>query len=222
MLNQTYFPALEIRGCREPRAPLNSHAAPSKKEGRKDVLVSIHNTFRWLWEDATLILSPVHFIGCTDIFPQLLTYLSSDTTGLRSSRPAITWSDPRPSSVLETPLFPPFLPPPPFPPPVAPFSVGVLIMGMLRPGGGFESPSREANRPFTVMGVVDFVLDSLLAPCRITKDSPLVFLKLLSGSLILLQISGDGTYNTAPLRGSDKNHKFTNGSGDGTVAAMEL
>ena len=29
-------------------------------------------------------------------------------------------------------------------------------------------------------------------------------------------------YNTAPLRGSDKNHKFTNGCGVGTVAAMEL
>ena len=27
-------------------------------------------------------------------------------------------------------------------------------------------------------------------------------------------------YNTAPLRGSDKNHKFTNGSGDGTIAAI--
>ena len=24
-------------------------------------------------------------------------------------------------------------------------------------------------------------------------------------------------YHTAPLRGNDKNHKFTNGSGDGTV-----
>ena len=36
---------LEIKGCREPRAPFNSPAAPSNFwEEPKDVLVSIHNT----------------------------------------------------------------------------------------------------------------------------------------------------------------------------------
>ena len=44
-------PGLEIRGCQEPRAALNSHAAPSNF-GRepKDVLVSIQNTFRQLFK----------------------------------------------------------------------------------------------------------------------------------------------------------------------------
>ena len=38
---------LEIRGCREPRADMNSSGAPSNfcRES-KDVLVSIHKTFR--------------------------------------------------------------------------------------------------------------------------------------------------------------------------------
>ena len=38
---------LEIRGCKEPRAPLNSPVAPSNFcREPKDELVSLHNTFR--------------------------------------------------------------------------------------------------------------------------------------------------------------------------------
>ena len=40
-------PGLEIRGCRDPRAPLHSLAAPSNFcREPKDVLISIHNTFK--------------------------------------------------------------------------------------------------------------------------------------------------------------------------------
>ena len=40
---------LEIRGCREPRAPLNSPAAPSNFcREPKHVLVFIHSTCKWL------------------------------------------------------------------------------------------------------------------------------------------------------------------------------
>ena len=40
-------PGLEIRGCQEPRAPLNSPTAPSNIcREPKNLLVSIHNTFR--------------------------------------------------------------------------------------------------------------------------------------------------------------------------------
>ena len=45
----SYFAGLEIRGCREPSAPLNSPAAPSNLcREPKNVLVSIHNTCKWL------------------------------------------------------------------------------------------------------------------------------------------------------------------------------
>ena len=41
----------EIRGCQEPRAPLNSPAAPSNFcREPKDVLFSIQNTYRYLSE----------------------------------------------------------------------------------------------------------------------------------------------------------------------------
>ena len=40
-----WFLGLEIRGCQESRAPLNSPGAPSNfYREPKDVLVSIHNT----------------------------------------------------------------------------------------------------------------------------------------------------------------------------------
>ena len=43
------IPGLEIKGCREPRAPLKSPAAPTNFcREPKNVLVSIHNTCKWL------------------------------------------------------------------------------------------------------------------------------------------------------------------------------
>ena len=59
---------LEMRGCREPRAPLNSPAAPSNFcREPKDVLVSIHNTFQRRLKMQLGSLEKLNFEPCSEI-----------------------------------------------------------------------------------------------------------------------------------------------------------
>ena len=65
MIKCKRFPGLEIRGCREPRAPLHAPAAPSNIcREPENVLFDIQNTFMKLMKmqlgslEKVLILSP--------------------------------------------------------------------------------------------------------------------------------------------------------------------